>query len=77
MVGVVREVAVVPEQTEVTVVHLDACNETFAQEIRLIFREVHVVLVTQRRVHHHQRVQGKVGQSHRLGVDPAYGTGGL
>ncbi len=57
--------------------HSHFLYQLLAQEIRLVFREVHVVLITERGVHNHQRVQREVGQFVRSGIDPPYGTCGL
>lgn len=66
-----------PEQAQITVMHLHLGYQPFAEEIGLIFRQIHIVRVTQRAVHDSQRMQGERSQFIRRRVDPLYGTGGL
>ena len=40
-----------PQEAEVAVMHADFGDETFAEEIGFVLREVHVVLVAQRAIH--------------------------
>ena len=43
--------AIMPEEAEVAVVHADFGDETLAEEVSFVFREVHVVFVAQRAIH--------------------------
>ena len=57
--------------------HAHFLDDAFAEEIRFVFREVHIILIAERGVHDHQGVQREVGQLIRSGIDPPNGSGGL
>ena len=66
-----------PEKTQVSAVLPDRVYQPSAQVKGFVFRQVHIVFITQRRVHNHQRVQCQLGQFHGHGVDPSHGACGL
>ena len=66
-----------PEEAEVAVVELHFLDEAFDHEVRFLLVEVHVVVVTQRTIHNHQRMEGQRREFVGLGVDPAHGARGL
>lgn len=51
MVRFVINDAVMPKEAGVAVVHADFGDETLAEEIRFVFREMHVVVVAKRAIH--------------------------
>ena len=53
---------------------LDFLNQTLAEEVRLVFGEVHIIVVTKRAVHDRQRMECEIRQLHRVWVDPSYRT---
>ena len=57
--------------------HFDFGNQLLAQEIRLIFGKIHIVLLTECIVHHNERMKGEIRQFVGIGIDPPNGTGGL
>ena len=66
-----------PEEAEVAVVELHFLDEAFAHEVCFLLVEVHVVVVAQRTIHDHQRMEGQRREFVGLGVDPAKGARGL
>ena len=77
MVGVVGEATVMPKQAEVTVMHAHFVDQLFAEEIRFLFGEVHIVLLAQRTIHDDERMEGEWREFIRRRIDPPYGAGGL
>ena len=77
MVRFRRKTTVMPEEAEVAVVEAHFVDETFAEEIGLVFAQVHVVRLAERVVHDHQRMEREVRQLVGLGIDPSHGTCGL
>ena len=70
MVCVRSYATVMPKQAEVAVVETHFVDEAFAEEIRLVFGEMHVVFVTQRAVHDGERMKREVSQLHGDWIDP-------
>ena len=66
-----------PKEAEISVVEANFLYQSFAEEIGLVFGEVHIILITQCAVHNCQRVQREIRQFHGLWVDPTNGTCGL
>ena len=56
MISGVVNIAVVPQQAKVAMMHMHLLNQPLAEEIRFVFAEVHVVLIAQRGVHDHERM---------------------
>ena len=77
MIGRVVDIAVMPQQAQVAMVHAHLVNQSFAEEISLIFGQIHIVLLVERVIHHQQRMQGEGSQLVRIGIDPPNGTRGL
>lgn len=69
--------AIMPQEAEVAVVHLDFGDEALAEEIGFVLREVHVVFVAQRAVHDGKRMKREWRQLVRLRVYPSHGTRSL
>lgn len=77
MVRFRRKTTVMPEEAEVAVVEAHFVDEAFAEEIGLVFAQVHVVRLAERVVHDHQRMEREVRQLVRLGIDPSHSPRGL
>ena len=77
MVSLRGDDIIMPEETKVAVVELHFLDEAFAHEECFLLVEVHVVVVAQRTIHNHQRMEGQRREFVGLGVDPANGTRGL
>lgn len=77
MVSLRGDDIIMPEETKVAVVELHFLDEAFAHEECFLLVEVHVVVVTQRTIHDHQRMEGQRREFVGLGVDPANGARSL
>ena len=77
MVTLVVDIAVMPQQTQISVMHPHFANQPFAEEISLVFGQIHIVLVTQSPIHDHERMEREVGHLIGLRIDPSYVTGSL
>ena len=71
MIRAIVDVTVMPQQTELTVVHAHFVYQPLAQEICLVFGKVHIVGVTERGVHDRERMKREWCQLERDRVDPS------
>lgn len=52
-----------PQQAEVAVVHPHFVNQPLAKEISFVFAQIHIIVVAERIVHYHQRMERERGDS--------------
>lgn len=57
--------------------HADFGDDALAEEIGFILRQVHIVLVAQRAVHDHERMECERCELECLRINPTHGTRGL
>ena len=77
MIRVRRESRVMPKQAEITVMQANLVDETFAEEICFIFREVHIIGAAQSAVHDSKRMKCQRRKLVSNRVDPSHCARGL